>query len=79
MRVYFPVRFTQPTQTGQFVHEDTAEYFLPKQKQYINGKVVAALGKLWSAYVHQRRILRETGLLEKGSPCISKTCKLGII
>ncbi|KAF2887419.1 hypothetical protein ILUMI_18754 [Ignelater luminosus] len=56
-------RFKQLAQeiNNIFIHEDPSTYYLP----YTRGKVVAARGKLWSTYVHQRKIYREAGLIKK--------------
>jgi hypothetical protein len=62
-----------------FLHEDAAIYYLPYTKG-VNGKEVAAGGKLWRAYVYQRKILRESGLLQKktGEPSTSSSCRYKI-
>ncbi|KAF5298691.1 hypothetical protein FQR65_LT19595 [Abscondita terminalis] len=49
-----------------FIHEEAAIYYLPYCKRS-NGKIVAARGKLWSTYVHQRQLYKKAGLLKTRS------------
>ncbi|KAF2889873.1 hypothetical protein ILUMI_16301, partial [Ignelater luminosus] len=59
-------RFKQLAQeiNNIFIYEDPSIYYFPYTRG-VNGKVVAARGKLWSTYVHQRKIYREAGLIKK--------------
>ncbi|KAF2894109.1 hypothetical protein ILUMI_12063 [Ignelater luminosus] len=59
-------RFKQLAQeiNNIFIHEDPSIYYLPCTRG-VTGKAVVARGKLWSTYVHQRKIYREAGLIKK--------------